>query len=107
MNIILLLFHRFLSKTSAAQLDKAGEAIVFRKDLFLLLEFQSAEINFLTRFKYQMEKEWDYFYWYMTSRKSSSFTREGSHEHHSVDFRMEVILEEELDNCSSRFLSGT
>ncbi|KAK2561239.1 hypothetical protein P5673_015711 [Acropora cervicornis] len=55
-----------------------------------------------------VEKEWDYFVWYMTSRKSpSSFTREGSHQHHSVDFRMELILEEELDNCSSRFLSET
>lgn len=55
----------------------------------------------------QWKKSWDYFDWYMTSRKSSSFTREGSHVHHSVDFRMELILEEELDNCSSRFLSGT
>lgn len=53
MNIILLLFHHFLSKTSAAQLDKAGEAIVFKKDLFRLLEFQSAEVNFLTWSKYQ------------------------------------------------------
>lgn len=82
MNI--MLFHLFLSKTSAAQLDKAGEAIVFRKDLFLLLEFQSAEINFLTRSKYQGVINakrvglFSYFDWYMTSRKSSSITREGS-----------------------------